>query len=73
MPRGDYCGRRTHPHSWNILRLSAECHVETAHPRCVDVLAIRKIASMKDDRLETHVLQASTAADETHHHKALYL
>jgi hypothetical protein len=43
-----------------MLHLSTECYVKTAHPQCVDV-AIRKISSVKDDRLETRT--ASSGMD----------
>jgi hypothetical protein len=52
-------------------RLSAEYYVERTHPRCVDVLAIRKIPSTEDDRLETDVLPMSAATEEIHYHEVL--
>jgi hypothetical protein len=39
--------------------MSTECCVKRAHPQRVDV-AIRKIASVEDDRLETDVRSASS-------------
>jgi hypothetical protein len=39
-----------------MLRLSTGYYVKRAHPQCVDVIDIRKIASLEDDRLETDVL-----------------
>jgi hypothetical protein len=45
-------------------RLSSEYYVEIAHPRCVDVLAIRKTA-------ETDVFLVSTATEEIHYHEVL--
>jgi hypothetical protein len=45
------CGRWTHHHEKNILRLSIECYVNRALPKSADVTT-RKSASVEDDRLE---------------------
>jgi hypothetical protein len=42
-----------------MLRLSTEYHVKRTNPLCVAGVAIRKIASMEDDRLVTEVSFAS--------------
>jgi hypothetical protein len=55
----------------NTLRLSTECCVITAHPQRVDVVAIRKIASVDDDRLETDVRSASSGMDAIDRHEVL--
>jgi hypothetical protein len=54
-----------------MLRLSTECNVMRAHPQCVDILAIRKIASVEDGRLEIDVNSASNSMAANDHHKAL--
>jgi hypothetical protein len=49
----------------NILRLSTEYYVTSAHPKCIYVVANRKIASVNDDSLETDVRSASSVMDAT--------
>jgi hypothetical protein len=41
----------------NTLRLSRECCVKRAHLQRVDVVAIRKSASVEDNRLETYAFR----------------
>jgi hypothetical protein len=53
----------TRPQSYNTLRLSTEYCVKRSHPQRVYVVAIRKIASAEDDRLETDVRCASSGMD----------
>jgi hypothetical protein len=43
-----------------MLRLSVECYSKRAQPQYVDVVAIRKIASVEDYRLETDVSVANS-------------
>jgi hypothetical protein len=58
-----------------MLRLSTDCCVKEAHPQRVDVVAIsisiQKIASVEDDRLETHVRSASSGMDAIDRHEVL--
>jgi hypothetical protein len=35
-----------------MLRLFTECYIKRAHSQCVDVVAISKLASAEDHRLE---------------------
>jgi hypothetical protein len=54
-----------------MLRLFTEGYVKRAHSQCVDV-AIGKIASIGDDRLETDVHSASSGAVAIHRHEVPY-
>jgi hypothetical protein len=53
-----------------MLRLSTKC-VKRTHPQHVDGVAIRKIASVEDDRLETDVRSASSGMDAIYRHEVL--
>jgi hypothetical protein len=53
------------------LRLSTKLYVKMAHPQCVDTVAIRTIATVKGDRLETAVRSASSGMDATDRHYVL--
>jgi hypothetical protein len=56
-----------------MLRLSTECYVKRAHSQCVYIIVIRKIASVKDDCLETNVRSASSGVDEIDGYEVLRL
>jgi hypothetical protein len=51
-----------------MLRLSTECYVKGIHPQSVEVIAIRMIASVEDDRRETDVRPASSGMDAFDRH-----
>jgi TATA-binding protein-associated factor Taf7 len=54
-----------------MLPLSTEYCVIRAHQQRVDVVAIRKIESVEDDRLETDVRSASGGLDAIDRHEVL--
>jgi hypothetical protein len=51
-----------------MLRLSAEFYVKTAHPQCVDVVAIRS-SSAQDNRQGTYVLSTSSGMNAMNCHE----
>jgi hypothetical protein len=61
----------TPSHVKNMLHLSTECYAQIGHPQCVEVVAIHKIASVEDDRLETDVHSVSSGVDAIDCHEVL--
>jgi hypothetical protein len=56
-----------------MLLLSTEFYAKRVHLRLTGVIAIRKIASVEDDRLETEVRSASSRLDAVDSHEVQYL
>jgi hypothetical protein len=55
--------------SSSMLRLSTEFYVKRAHPLSIAGIAIRKIASLEDDRLGTELSFTGSDVDIFHRHE----
>jgi hypothetical protein len=54
-----------------LLHLPTEFYVKRAQPQCVDIVAIRRIASVEDSRLEIDALSTNAGMDAIHHAEVL--
>jgi hypothetical protein len=52
-----------------VLHLPTKYYVKRAHSQCVDVIAIRNLATIKDERLEEDVCSANSCRDKIDNHK----
>jgi hypothetical protein len=53
-----------------MLHLPTKFYIKRARSQCIDVNAIRKFATIKDDRLEEVVRTASSCMDKIDNHEA---
>jgi hypothetical protein len=60
-----------HPHAYKMFCLCTECCVKRAYQLCVDVLAIRRLVFIEDDRLDIDVSSASRGMDTVDGHEVL--